>query len=82
MINKSYQKSTVNKKHLQNDNLQKFEKNEASKKGQKSSKCIKCLKIGQWAKVCRNTNEKPRLESMKTVEVDLSDDTEQQYFYL
>ena len=26
MINKSYQKSTVNKKHLQNDNLQKFEK--------------------------------------------------------
>ena len=35
MINKSYQKSTVNKKkHLQNDNLQKFEKNEASKKGQ------------------------------------------------
>ena len=44
MINKSYQKSTVNKKHLQNDNLQKFEKNEASKKGQKIKQVYKMLK--------------------------------------
>ena len=44
MINKSYQKSTVIKKHYQNDNLQKFDKNEASRKGQKSKQVSKMLK--------------------------------------